>query len=425
MQTIRVTEPRELLSLVPYRLGFQPRESAVLVSLRGDRQRVGLVVRVDLDDLADPAEGPQVARTLVGHLAADRARRAMLVLYSDALPAAHGAAVSQPAARLERARANVDAAAVPVVGAVECWVVGPRGYVHADCEDPTCCPAQGRPLSELQSTTVSAEMVLRGARVAASREALAEVPPAAAADRRSARRARERWAARLRAAGSPSEVHRWRQTSLEQWRCALGAAAHVAPLDAAPSSQDAAAAPSAVGTPVQDAPALGRLLAALDDVLVRDAVLVSLVPGQQRTADRLLVDPGSAQVGDALGLIVDPGRGLPPEPGTAGAARDVLERLLAHGPGDGHAPVLTLLGALSWWEGDGARAAVLLERALRAQPGYRLAVLVGDALAHGMPPGWLARPGRADTLEDADAPEAGSEAPDCEGADCEEAYGAG
>lgn len=394
MQTIRVTEPRELLSLVPYRLGFQPRESAVLISLRGDRQRVGLVVRVDLDDLADPAEGPQVARTLVGHLVADRARRTMLVLYSDALPTADDTDAGQPA-RLSRARANVEAAAVPLVGSVECWVVGPRGYVHADCEDDTCCPAHGRPLSELQSTTVSAEMVLRGARVASSREALAEVPAASAADRRSARRARERWAVRLRSAGSPSEVHRWRQASLQQWRAALGAAARR-------SRDDAPAAGARVPGPGPGAPGLGRLLAALDDVLVRDAVLVSLVPGQGLTADRLLVDPGSAQVGDALGLIVDPGRGLPPDPGTACAARDVLERLLAHAPGDGHAPTLTLLGVLSWWEGDGARAAVLLERALRAHPGYRLAALVGDALAHGMPPGWLASRGRLAAGDDGD-----------------------
>ena len=48
--TLRVTEPREMLSLVPYQLGFHPTESVVAVSLRPPRGRVGLLVRVDLTD---------------------------------------------------------------------------------------------------------------------------------------------------------------------------------------------------------------------------------------------------------------------------------------------------------------------------------------------------------------------------------------
>lgn len=47
---------------------------------------------------------------------------------------------------------------------------------------------------------------------------------------------------------------------------------------------------------------------------------------------------------------------------------------------------------LAWWHGDGARAAVLLERALRADPGHRLARLLADALGAGLAPGWVRVP---------------------------------
>ena len=82
--TIRARGPRELLAYVPFRLGYRPDDSAVLISLRTPRGRVGLVARVDLGDLADLEHGPQVARTLVSHLCSDGARRAVLVVYTDA-----------------------------------------------------------------------------------------------------------------------------------------------------------------------------------------------------------------------------------------------------------------------------------------------------------------------------------------------------
>ena len=40
-KTIRATEPRELLALIPFQLGFHPTDSVVLVSLR-DRWASGV-----------------------------------------------------------------------------------------------------------------------------------------------------------------------------------------------------------------------------------------------------------------------------------------------------------------------------------------------------------------------------------------------
>jgi hypothetical protein len=52
----------------------------------------------------------------------------------------------------------------------------------------------------------------------------------------------------------------------------------------------------------------------------------------------------------------------------------------------------TLLGLAAWRCGDGALAAVALDRALQADPGHRMAVLLARALRAGMPPSALGEP---------------------------------
>jgi hypothetical protein len=144
--------------------------------------------------------------------------------------------------------------------------------------------------------------------------------------------------------------------------------------------------PTDAGLPAP--PVLGRLRSALEDVLVRDAVLLLLVPGTGRLPDRLVAGDAGEEVGAALQRVVDPGCGVPPEEVTVRAAERLLRAVGAHAPG--HPAVPTLLAVLAWWQGDGARAGVLLERALELDATYRLASLVQEALGHGMPPGWLA-----------------------------------
>ncbi len=367
MTTIRTREPRELLALIPYQLGFVPSESAVAVALRRDRSRVGLVARVDLADLADAAGGHDLARSLVGHLLADGATSAVLVLYT-AGSSEHGTAGT--AGTAERAVAAFDAEAAPVLGDIAVWLVGPTGYRAVGCTDPRCCPPGGRPLSDLQSTQVGAHMVMAGRNVVATRQDLVTVAPAPAPARRAARRAAERWAAHLSAGAEPATAHRWRRAGLAAWRHDVDALA---------------ADPGAMVEPVR----LGRHLASLGDVLVRDAVLLGLVPGCARLADRVVAGYSGEEVGRALGAIIDPVSGIAPDPTLLDPARRLLEQVDAHAPRSRRAPALTLLGLVSWWEGDGARAGVYVERAMAAQEEYRLAVLVDTTLRAGMPPGWL------------------------------------
>ncbi|WNB84451.1 DUF4192 family protein [Cellulomonas sp. ATA003] len=398
--TIRVREPRELLALLPYQLGFRPERSAVAVALRPPRGRVGLIARVDLADLADPDLGPQLARRLVTHLVGDGAANAVLVVYADDDPRAVGAEACSHVRSSDGATAEAPgetptavqvfrAAAAAFLGDVAVWVVAPSGYLSLDCVDADCCPPGGRPLRDLESTEVGAHMVLAGAMVADSREALVPDVPASAAARRNATRAAARRLARRVVAEEqgPAAVARWRGDGLLAWRQEVDEVRR--------------------GGRGPDAAALGRLAAVLADVPVRDAVLLTLVAGAGDLPERSLhpsaAGPGGVgvEVAQVLGAVVSPRDGVPPDPDLHVPAARVLELVVSHAAGPSRAPALTLLGLLAWWSGDGARAGVLLDRALAVDPSYRLAHLLGDALAAGLAPGWVRTRGdghRADVV---------------------------
>lgn len=368
--TLRVDEPRELLAYLPHQLGFQPHESAVAVSLRAPRGRVGLVARVDLPDLIDPKSGPQVARGLVAHLGADRAARTVLVLYTACDPRGPG----PRSAGVRAAAAHFREGAAAPLGDVPVWVVTASGYLALDCEDVRCCPPGGRPLAELESTSVGAHMVLAGSCVERSRSGVGRVRTAPADARRAVARVARRWQARrvLAEQGGEGTLQAWREQSLAAWRTEVRSV-----IDGADPARAAL---------------LGRIEVGLGDRRVRDAVLVSMVPGTGDLAERSVRAEDAADaraMGEAVGVIVDPQRALPPPPGPTSAHVQALERVVAHGRRDAQAPALTLLAMLAWWQGDGVRASVLVAQALAHDPTHRLACLLDDALAAALPPGWV------------------------------------
>ncbi len=368
MQTIRAGEPREVLALIPFRLGFQPSDSAAAVSLRAPRGRVGLVVRVDLADLADPVEGPQVARGMIALLGRDRAVRTLLAVYTDDDPRGRDP-------RVARAIAHYREAAVAAFGDCEEWAVTRTGFLNLACDGP-CCPPGGRPLAGLASTQVSARMVLEGHTVAASRDDLVRFPAVGPERRRTVARARRRWerAGREAAAEGTAALGAWRERGLAAFRAGLAAAAHGFP----------------DGTRVP----WGRLEAALDDRRVRDAVLVACLTGDglaEASVYGATTDPDvDARIGAALRRVISAEEATLPTP-DAQVAERVLELVVAQGRREGGAPALTLLAWLAWWRGEGSRARMLLERALAHDEEYRLAVLLARMLEAGTGPGWTRR----------------------------------
>ncbi|MFE6235147.1 DUF4192 domain-containing protein [Cellulosimicrobium sp. NPDC057862] len=384
---IRAQGPRELLAYVPYRLGYRPQDSVVLVGLRPPRGRIGLVVRVDTADVADLEHGPQLARSVVGHLAADGAERVVLVVYTDAPLRSGGVETAVARAAVEHCREAVE----PHHGPVDVWVVAPSGWYALDCTEDECCPPGGRPLRELESSEVGAHMVLAGAALADSREEALRIPRAGADERRRAARAARRVRDRARGGGptdawtDPDAAVARRVTNLAEWRAVV---ARVSQHERDRAGGRAPDARTAAGLP--PATVLGRLAAGLEAVPVRDAVLVSLVPGTGDLADRTVrggdVDAGTAR---AIASIVDPAAGLAPDPAVTGPARTVLEAVVAHAPRGSTAPALTLLALVAWWHGDGGRAGRRLDEALAEDPTYRLALLLSSALDAGVPPGWI------------------------------------
>lgn len=99
----------------------------------------------------------------------------------------------------------------------------------------------------------------------------------------------------------------------------------------------------------------------------------------------------SARLRAALEELVEPRCGRAPQPEVLAAGRTLLTRVVAHGRSDRQAPALTLLALLAWWSGEGARASVLVDRALCHDPGYRLGGILAGAVAGGLPPGWARR----------------------------------
>ena len=159
----RFTSPGEIAALVPLLVGFVPSESLVVVSLRGERKRVGLTVRIDLPD---PEYDALLAEQIAARLEKDGAIAAVVVVYTQA-PDADGS-------RAGRAVVDAVAAACPVA-VTEALLVRDGRWWSYFCEQEVCCPSAGTPLDEAPTPAlqlVAAQSVAGGRAVLPSREEL-------------------------------------------------------------------------------------------------------------------------------------------------------------------------------------------------------------------------------------------------------------
>lgn len=354
---IRAGEPRELVAAIPFCLGFLPRDSLVAVSIRGDG-RMGLVARVDLRELAAAGSGASLATALARRLCEDGAVHVLLVAYAPSLKAVRSS-TEEPGRALAAMRTSLPGDVV-----TDEWWVGSERYAGVWCTDPSCCASGGRPLTELEGTQVAAHMVLAGAIVQGSRDELAVRARAPGAARRAASSAASEERARRRNAvgAGPGRRTRWEADAVARWEGLCRRADSGEPLGPA---------------------VIGRAAVALEDAHTRDVVLARCAVGPAlRVAG---VDP----LGAAEALF---GRSsTAPDPVRLRPVRSVLTSVVEHVSLRRTAPALTMLSCLSWWEGDGARAGVLVSQALDQDPGYRLALMVADALDRGIAPGWACR----------------------------------
>ena len=207
-----------------------------------------------------------------------------------------------------------------------------------DCSDRRCCPPAGRPVDARAVATAATEAALSGRAVLPDREAVAaQVAP-------------DRSAVAQVSALLPSRPRRARRG--DAWRD--GAIEDITAL--------------LLGRPGPvDADRRARVLRALADIRVRDTVLWEIGQAEADGVERAAVS-------------------------LAALCRSAPEGLVA--------PVATCCAVAFWLTGDGAAAAAAVDRALRAEPRYGLAILVRTALAAGVAAGAVARdPGGAGSAD--------------------------
>ncbi|MFL1381972.1 MULTISPECIES: DUF4192 domain-containing protein [unclassified Nocardiopsis] len=201
-------------------------------------------------------------------------------------------------------------------------------YWSYTCVSPTCCPAEGTVVN-VDGSPVPAGAVLRG------------ITPA-----------RSPWV-------PPAEVERIR-----------------ALLDPVGASEQAAvgAVAEAFAGRIRALPDKTRI--ARGTAAVRAASGGDGLPGREDTA-RLGVHLGHVRVRDRAWSAITAS--------TASRHRDLWAHLVRHLPDRWRAAPAALTAVAAWQQGDDLLAMAAVETALAADPGYSMAVLMGRALAWGLP----------------------------------------
>ena len=157
----KVKNPADVVTIVPYLLGFDPVESLVVVALEGPRQRFGPCARMDLADADASEQTVQQQVDYVGDLVGRHGFDPVIVIAFSAAPRRADRVVHGVLERLRDDR-------VTVVEAVR--ADGSRWWSYT-CHDPGCCPDGGTPY-DARSSRVAAEAVVAGLARAPSRDAL-------------------------------------------------------------------------------------------------------------------------------------------------------------------------------------------------------------------------------------------------------------
>ncbi|WP_432833712.1 DUF4192 domain-containing protein [Dactylosporangium sp. CA-092794] len=315
--------PAELLSAMPYLLGFHPSDSLVALGLRGSG--LHLQLRGDLPDDREAAE------TLAEHYARLFRRNGI----DGALLIGYG-----PPERAEPFLHAVGAAlagcGIPLLDMLR---THDGRYWSLLCEAAECCPPEGRPFDP-QTSVAAAEAIVAGMVALPDRDAVASgfagpSGPALAAMEDAGNRANLR-VLRLVSGRDPAGV---RTAAVAAGRAALESA-------------------------LAGCTAERRLT---DDEVAWLQVLLHVVDFRDRAWERL--DRDLRRGGDA-----------------AEAHRRLWTDLVRRCEPASAAPAAVLLSYLSWRTGNGMLATIALDRALNADPGYSAAGLMAEILGRGLSP---------------------------------------
>ncbi|HTP14619.1 MAG TPA: DUF4192 domain-containing protein [Streptosporangiaceae bacterium] len=320
---VQIGSPAGVLAVVPHLLGFHPASSLVVLGISGRRAQIRLAFRYDLPDPPDPSLAAEIAAHATKVITRQHIGVAIIVGYGP------GTLVTPLADLL---RALLPAAGISIR---ELLRVESGRYWSYVCQDPACCPPEGVPFD---AAGHPAALALHRAGLAAYPDraalagTLAALPGAAASMRpataRGLRRA-EQLAASAAAEGRDAAG-------------VLAQAGRRAVRDAIGSYR--------AGGQISDHDQLAWLTVVLADLRVRDDAWARMEPCHRAAHRRLWAD------------------------------------LVRHAQPDYVPAPACLLAFTAWQSGDGALASVAIERALGADPGYSMALLLAEAIQAGLPP---------------------------------------
>ena len=325
LSRVRVSGPADILAVVPHLLGFHPRLSFVVIGASGPRRRVEIGFRYDLPD----PPGAEVAADIAEHAVAVLAQRGATTVIGIGYgpgrlvtPVADAFAATARQSRLEIR---------------ELLRVEDSRYWSYLCASPACCPADGA-VFDYPSHPAAAAMTVAGLAAYPDRDAVAAtLAPLTGAAAWSMDQAIERACvkaqslmdrAQRKGPGSPLRL------VISQGRRAV---------------REAIGVYRASGR-ITDADAFAWLAVSLVHLPVRDDAWARMVPEHRQAHLALWADVVRRADGPWL-----------PAPAS-------------------------LLAFTAWQAGDGPLANIALDRALAADPGYSMALLLRDILAAGVPP---------------------------------------
>ena len=141
-----VKTPHDLLAAVPFLIGYHPTNSLVLISIKSDV--LEMAMRIDFP--INPPEGTY--QLLASHLKRDFADGAMIVAYE---PSGNSSGEEV----LQNAADAVSQLGIPIR---ELMLVRNRRWRSLLCHDLDCCPIDGQPIEDFESSRIAAEQVANG-----------------------------------------------------------------------------------------------------------------------------------------------------------------------------------------------------------------------------------------------------------------------
>lgn len=354
---LRARSLTDLVELVPYLLGFHPRDSLVLVALRGSRRRVGVTMRVDLPEARQGVT--DLPASLAAYLCRDGVGEVLVLVFGDTDEVGGDRPDGLPDAALVQAfAAGLAEGGLRVMDAL---YVGVRRWWSYACAEPGCCPVEGRAIPGTQGQTSPAVAAATYAGLVAlpSRQALEQTLEPS--DQVSARLLRHAQAELARSAGPPSRPEPGSDSRSE--------------FEVGPGSDRSAEPPrSGSGTqPSWHRRVVGEIAEVLSDQVSR---------GYRRLPDeqvaRFLVAIRDDVVRDLCCDWV--------EGDEAEAALALWRQLATRAVPPYQVTPLALVAWSAWHTGSGPLARIAVDRALAADPGCRLALLLDEALDRGVNP---------------------------------------